>query len=549
MEAIESLSSPTENKDVQEQNEPDEKEDPRDLYRRVASQYVAAFASNIVMFTSGTFFGFTTVFIVELGRSTSEIQVTEDELSWYSSSLFMHPVGAITIGMASHWLGSRSALRIASLLNVVACLLFYKATSSWMILLGQALAALAYVNGPGVTYIVEISQPNVRGVAMATANFSQTMGSLFCATMANLLHWRTVILVNCGFAVLGAILTSFIPDSPYWLAIRGRSTACIRSLAWLRGWTTPERVKGEFEELHAIYIAPKLSIPPKAAGSNSDIDEDIPDHQESHHQEQQQGRLLRNRLVSRSFLAPLGTMTGMFALRALVGSTSVQSFSAWIMKELGTEEPGYMAVGAYVFDIAGALTYMSLARSWGRRRLLLSSLVAAALLYTGLSLWAGLGPQLELHPCYEKFFRAAIPSAMILILIWATSAGLDTIVGVLNAELFPSDCREIGAMSGMLVSSAGIASMQKAFPHLAKAIGLAGLFGFFGASSVLGFALFGALVPETEGKSLREIENHYATKRQQSTKRLSRVADAAVDGCSTHTVNADVELNGIKSSR
>lgn len=40
-----------------------------------------------------------------------------------------------------------------------------------------------------------------------------------------------------------------IPESPIWLIIRGDSAGAERSLCWLRGWTEPEVVRYEFQEL------------------------------------------------------------------------------------------------------------------------------------------------------------------------------------------------------------------------------------------------------------------------------------------------------------
>lgn len=40
-----------------------------------------------------------------------------------------------------------------------------------------------------------------------------------------------------------------LPESPLWLLSKGREKECRRSLRWLRGWTTDEKIESEFQKL------------------------------------------------------------------------------------------------------------------------------------------------------------------------------------------------------------------------------------------------------------------------------------------------------------
>lgn len=40
-----------------------------------------------------------------------------------------------------------------------------------------------------------------------------------------------------------------VPETPVWLLSRGREKDALKSLCYLRGWTKPEDVKEEFDEL------------------------------------------------------------------------------------------------------------------------------------------------------------------------------------------------------------------------------------------------------------------------------------------------------------
>lgn len=96
--------------------------------------------------------------------------------------------------------------------------LFFFATNSTILLIATALVALTSVLGPGVNYVVEITQPHLRSVLMGTTTFASTLGSLFTVIIASFLYWRTVAFVNFIFSLTGLVAVFFIPDSPYWLA-------------------------------------------------------------------------------------------------------------------------------------------------------------------------------------------------------------------------------------------------------------------------------------------------------------------------------------------
>lgn len=40
-----------------------------------------------------------------------------------------------------------------------------------------------------------------------------------------------------------------MPETPVWLLSRGKEKEALKSLCYLRGWTTPEHVREEFDQL------------------------------------------------------------------------------------------------------------------------------------------------------------------------------------------------------------------------------------------------------------------------------------------------------------
>lgn len=42
-----------------------------------------------------------------------------------------------------------------------------------------------------------------------------------------------------------------MPETPVWLLSRGKEKEALKSLCYLRGWTTPDQVREEFDQLVA----------------------------------------------------------------------------------------------------------------------------------------------------------------------------------------------------------------------------------------------------------------------------------------------------------
>lgn len=132
----------------------------------------------------------------------------------------MLPVGSLLMGLFAQNLGPRRSLLMSSILFIIAWVIFYFATNSAMLLLAQVISGITspVSIGPGATYIIEVTEPRLRSVLMASTNLSIIIGAFLTVVYSNWLHWRTIILVNLLFPVIGFFAVYWIPESPHWLA-------------------------------------------------------------------------------------------------------------------------------------------------------------------------------------------------------------------------------------------------------------------------------------------------------------------------------------------
>ncbi|GAA5885040.1 hypothetical protein JCM6882_007206 [Rhodosporidiobolus microsporus] len=114
----------------------------------------------------------------------------------------------------------------------------------------------------------EISHPRQRGVCAAAFNQSWTLGHVLSAWIsfgtANLKdswQWRAPYLVQAAFAIYILVAIQFVPESPRWLASKGRNEEAFAFLVKYHGNGNPEDalVKLEYEELTAALAAEKAA--------------------------------------------------------------------------------------------------------------------------------------------------------------------------------------------------------------------------------------------------------------------------------------------------
>ncbi|XP_014207253.1 facilitated trehalose transporter Tret1-like isoform X2 [Copidosoma floridanum] len=480
--------------------------------RNLMSQCLVVLVFNIVKFSSGTSLGFTVVLLGKFHNETTfEIPMSLAYQSWFGAYCFTGPVGAIAIAIVAHLIGSRTTLLLGSSLFVASWVIFYYARSAAHLLIAQAIVGIniSTILGPGVAYVVEISQPNLRSTFMATTNLSMILGQFFTVLLNNWLHWRTIVLVNLAFPIVGLVSMFFFPESPHWLASKGKYEEAERSLAWLRGWATPEDVEVEFRLLRETQQKSRKDLSTSSLTGR---------------------RRLANMFklyVERSFYIPLAIICLTFLIQALVGSHTVQTFAIRLFKILNSPLDKKMA--GTIFDglrIAGAIVCISTVHLLGRRKLMFFSLAAGAITY--------LMAAVSIHLTTRKYLEAEVylylPSVMIIASTFVFAAGLDKVVNMLNGELFPSRFRNVGTGVGSFVGAVFSMIMSKQFLYMIDYMTIQGVFLFFGVMSAFGFVLLYRMIPETEGKTLMEIEEHYAQARSfkdceiQSKTQVYRVA-------------------------
>jgi SP family facilitated glucose transporter-like MFS transporter 8 len=284
-----------------------------------------------------------------------------------------------------------------------------------------------------------------------------------------------------------------VPESPPWLASHGRDTEALSALLWLR--RNPATAEAELSELMETV---------SKQNNNSHLSS--------------VSRKRRNTLAVKNVLMPFFRPTAwkpfiilllFFAFQEGSGIYIILYYAVNLFQEVGTGLNEYVAsivVGGVrlVMSVVGTI----LVNSFGRKTLAVVSGLGMAI-----SMVAG--------GSYEYFYSnlpstnrplAWVPLICVLGHVCVSMIGFLQLPWVMNGELFPLAIR--GVMGGIVASLAHlfIFASVKTYPDLMHAIGTYGTLWFFGAAGLLGAVYCYVFLPETRGKTLREIELEFNPK-------------------------------------
>ncbi|GKV52352.1 hypothetical protein SLEP1_g58940, partial [Rubroshorea leprosula] len=187
------------------------------------------------------------------------------------------------------------------------------------------------------------------------------------------------------------------------------------------------------------------------------------------------------------------------------GIDSVGLYSPRIFEKAGITSDGHKllaTIGVGFVKTTFILVATFLLDRVGRRPLLLIS-VAGMIISLGT-----LGVGLTIIDHSEKELTWAVVLCMLLVLsnVASFSIGMGPIAWVYSSEIFPLRLRAQGTSMGVVVNRVTSAVISMTFISLYKAITIGGAFFLYAGIAVVSWIFFYMFLPETQGKTLEEME-------------------------------------------
>ncbi|CAO1376839.1 unnamed protein product [Diamesa hyperborea] len=473
-------------------------------FRLGLPQILAVCVKNMVLLAFGMSLGFPTIVIGGNGDETDLI-LSKTQVSWFSSiNLICVPLGCIFSGSFTSYLGRRKAMQIVNIPIFASWLLFHYATSITHLYIALCLAGAAggMMEAPVLTYVAEITTPSLRGLLSATGSTCIILGIFSQFVLGTFLKWRTIALISSFVPILAIILLFFVPESPHWLILKKRFGDAKNSLMWLRGWTKNfDNVRDEYDALYAVLVKP--SVP--------GIESDTPTC----------GDKLKP-YQRRSFLFPYFLCSLSFFIGHFSGMTTLQTFAVQIFATLKAPIDKYYATMILgTLELAGSIICVILVRFVGKRPLAMVSTL-------------GYDNEIQ-HNEYSW-----IPLTLLLGSAILSHCGIRLLPWILVGEVFPAEVRSVASgLSGGLGYIFGFLA-NKLFLTMIETMTLPGTFWFYSSISIVGCLILYLILPETEGRTLIEIEDHFngtkklpktmPTKEQQASRGFDNAAFETSNG-------------------
>lgn len=405
-----------------------------------------------------------------------------------SSALLGCLVGALMAGVFSDRYGRRKMLIIAAALFVASAVGTGAADRfSWFILyriLGGFAIGIASNLSP--MYIAEISPAHMRGRLVSFNQMTIVLGILAAQIVNWLLAepvaadamsetilaswngqtgWRWMFWAENVPAVLFFIFAFMIPESPRWLAVKGRKAEAIAVMSKIAGREEAEREYREMEQGIAESRAAKT------------------------------GNELRKILhPSMRRVLIIGVVLAIF--QQWCGINVIFNYAQEIFSAAGYGVSDILMniVVTGVTNVVFTIVAMFLVDRLGRRPLLLIGAGGLTLIYF-------------LMGAAYYFQLTGITLLVIVVAAIACYAmSLAPIMWVVVSEIFPNAVRGVAMSVATFCLWSACFILTYTFPLLNNALGAAGTFWIYGAICLAGFLFIGRCVPETRNKSLEEIE-------------------------------------------
>ena len=437
----------------------------------------------LVAATGGLLFGFDTgVISGALPFLKQNWQLTDGDIEWVTTSVLIGALlGAIFSGKLSDSIGRKRMIIINAVIFSIGAAGSAAASSVALLIvmrvvIGVAIGITSYV---APMYIAEISPAKKRGGLVTLNQLMITVGILvsyitdyLLSNDNNAASWRWMFLVGILPALVLLLGMFFLPETPRWLISKGRYDEGKRVLEMVE---EPALVGQTLEN-----IRKDMQLEAQSKGRAMDV-------------------------FKPWLRIPLIITVGIFFFQQFSGVNTIIYYSPIIFKIAGIVSNQGSILPAIIIGVVNVLSCLLsvfLLDRVGRRRLYIIGI-------------CGMIPSLALlGVCfhYKEALGASLPVFAVLSIvayIAFIAISLAPLGWLLISEVFPTSVRGVGMSIGSLSHWGFNAIISFTFLKLVNGVGIAPTFWMYAGVCVAGLFWGYYFIPETKGKSLEQIEEHW----------------------------------------
>jgi SP family sugar porter-like MFS transporter len=398
--------------------------------------------------------------------------------------------GAVSSGSLSNRFGRRRLLTLSAVAFAASSLgtgLAHSFTAFvvWRILGGYA---IGLASGVSPMYIAEISPARHRGRLVSLNQVAIVFGILLAqvvnwliarpvppgASPSEILYswnglvgWRWMFAVTAIPSLLFLVASLLVPESPRWLAFKGRHEDALRVLERLGGRSYAQHVMEDFAAV--ANAQPQRSVLAELRSSGV-----VP-------------------------ILLLGVLLAV--LQQWCGINVIFNYAQEIFAAAGYQVSDILfniVVTGAVNVVFTFVAFFTIDR-FGRRFLLLTGLCGLVLIYAVLGM------------LYRMHLQGKPMLVLVLAAIACYAMSLAPATWVVISEIFPNRIRSSAVSISVTALWSACFLLTYTFPLLNAALGASGTFWTYGAVCLAGAVFLWLRLPETKGRTLEEIETDFST--------------------------------------
>ena len=388
--------------------------------------------------------------------------------------------GAAAGSLAGGWLADRFGRRHVILATAVlfvagSILSSLSASVGWLIgsrvLIGIATGVASFV---APMYLSEIAPPKVRGAMVALNQLAVTVGILasylvdYALSAAGDWRWMFGVGAIPALVLFGGML--IVPDTPRWLMLHERQQEAEAALRRIR---PAEDVREELQE--------SRSNAAKTAQAEW------------------------SELLAPALRMPMLVGIGLAILQQVTGINTVIYYAPTIFETAGVagDSASILAsLGVGVINVLMTILAILLLDRVGRRPLLLVGESGMVLSLLSLALGFSLRGSADI---------GWITAASLVVYVGSFAIGLGPVFWLLISEIYPLRVRGLAMSVATVANWLANLLVTLLFPELVAVIGSSLTFVLFAVLGVASLGFTWRLVPETNGRSLEQIESQWET--------------------------------------
>ncbi|XP_059051477.1 facilitated trehalose transporter Tret1-like [Achroia grisella] len=418
-----------------------------------------------------------------LSPNTSDIKATSYEVSWLAAcNSITGLVGYFVLSPMMQKIGRKMTHFSVSVTVAIGLIVLALAKNMVMLFIARLIHGL-YLGSIFINSIIacEYSDPKRRSYMVAIKKLSVSFGVLASHTLALCWTWRQISIFSIFPAIIAMIINWYWPESPSYLALKGKIDECRHSFYWLHGKSGEK----EYELRILIAAQTETRLKNKLNKSNMVIQ-------------------LLHLCRDKAFLKPFFVTTVLLLAVDASGRFYFVIYVTQIIKEIvGNESSAaYCTIFFDIITIVAIFASLFVIHKFKRRTVICCSGFMSGLLMIIISILIYLKSQFV-----TLLYLSWIALSVIMIQNFITCIGLIPISYNIIGEIFPLEYKGSGpSFSGISFMTFYFISL-KFTPVIIEEIGLQGMYFMYGLSLLLCIFVLYYILPETKDKTLQDIED------------------------------------------